>query len=191
MAIYAFFLPNVAGRWYAFRPVSGSMWQSVEMQIMADQGRARYSQIQPCTVLKSMRFEDIKYDTERYVWGINWGIIWGIIWGMSGVLSGACLGHHLGHVWGIIWGMSGASSWACLGHHLKACLGHSKISAVLNASSVFCALNYQGLRGLRPLHSSARREGTFLMPAPLSSKRTWSLKLFLYNLCVTFTTHMT
>ena len=35
-------------------------------------------------------------------------------------------GHHLGHIW--------ASSGAYLGHHLKACLGQSKISAVLHAS---------------------------------------------------------
>ena len=52
--------------------------------------------------------------------------------------SGAFLGHHLGYAWGIIWGiifgMSGASSGACLWHHLKACLGQSKISAVLHAS---------------------------------------------------------
>ena len=41
------------------------------------------------------------------------------IWGMR-------LGHHLGHVW--------ASSGAYLGHHLKACLGQSKMSAVINAS---------------------------------------------------------
>ena len=98
---------------------------------MPDPGRARYSQVQcqkdpSCAIfLKSRRFVDIKYYTERYVWGINWG--------MSGVLSGACLGHHLGYVWGInwgmseaclghFWGMSGAlsvaSSGACLGHHL-------------------------------------------------------------------------
>ena len=47
-----------------------------------------------------MRFEDIKYHTERYVLGINWGINWG----MSAASSG--------HVWGITWGMSGASSGA-------------------------------------------------------------------------------
>ena len=103
---------------------------------MADQGRARYSQVQsgkawysqvqPGTVrhsaektdhvllfLKSRRFEDIKYDIERYVWG------------MSGPTSGACVGHHLAHIWDIIWACLGhhlghvwASSGACLGHHL-------------------------------------------------------------------------
>ena len=100
--------------------------------------------------LKSKRSKDIKYDTERYVRGINWGIIWGMngalswacmgnFWGKSGASSGKCLGHHLGHAWGVIWGMSGALSGACLGHHLRhvwgiiwgmseassgACLGH-------------------------------------------------------------------
>ena len=34
--------------------------------------------------LKSRRFEDIKYDTERYVWGI--------IWGMSGIICLVCRG---------------------------------------------------------------------------------------------------
>ena len=84
---------------------------------------------------KAGAFEDIKYDTERYVWGINCtgassgaclahnlGHVWGIIWGMSGACLRHHLGHHLGYVWGIIWGinwgMSGASSGACLGHHL-------------------------------------------------------------------------
>ena len=42
--------------------------------------------------------------------------------GMSGASTGACLGHHLGHVFGMS------------GDHLKACLGQSKISAVLHAS---------------------------------------------------------
>ena len=50
------------------------------------------------------------------------GHFWDIIWGMSGASSGACLG--------IIWGISGHH----LGHYLKACLGQSKISAVLHAS---------------------------------------------------------
>ena len=62
-------------------PLSKSLWSSV-----IDPSFAIF--------LKSRRFEDIKYDTER------------------------CLGHQLGHVWSIIWGMSGASSGACLGQHL-------------------------------------------------------------------------
>ena len=63
---------------------------------------------------------------------------------LSGALSGACLGHHLGHVWDIIWACLGhhlGHVWGIilgtsdsLGHHLKACLGQSKISAVLHAS---------------------------------------------------------
>ena len=52
-----------------------------------------------------------------------------LIWGMSGAGLGHHLGHHLGHVWGIIWGMSGAP--------YGACLGQSKISAVLHAQSHF------------------------------------------------------
>ena len=37
-----------------------------------------YEQPSRAIFLKSRRFEDIKYDTERYVWNIYWGIIWGI-----------------------------------------------------------------------------------------------------------------
>ena len=64
-----------------------------------------------------------------------------ILNGMSGASFGAYLGHHLGHVWGIseassgdhlgiIWGIISDMSGACLRHHPKACLGHSKMSAV-------------------------------------------------------------
>ena len=64
---------------------------------MADPGRARYSQVQcqkdpSCAIFsKSRRFEDIKYDTERYVWGINWGIIWGISRASFDGMSGGSL----------------------------------------------------------------------------------------------------
>ena len=114
-----------------------SQWQSVAVCGKVDHGRPRQSQVQPGTAGNS---QDIKYDTERYIWGIKLGILWG----MSGVLSGACLGHHLGHVWDIIWACLGhhlGHVWGIilgtsdsLGHHLKACLGQSKISAVLHAS---------------------------------------------------------
>ena len=60
--------------------------------------------------LKSRHFEDIKYDTERYVWS------------MSEASPGACLGYYLGHHLGHV---------CCLGHLLEhvwriiwACLGH-------------------------------------------------------------------
>ena len=86
-------------RGFPFRPVA-------VMQSQVQPGKVLKYVLYFC--LKSRHFEDIKYDTERYVWGINWGIIWG----MSGVLSGACLGHHLGHVWGIFLDMSGTTSGA-------------------------------------------------------------------------------
>ena len=75
-------------------PVSGSMLQGKSWPTKAEPGAPRFSQVQPgtvlkrpimCCILKSRRFEDIKYDTERYVWGI--------IWGMYGASSGACLGY--------------------------------------------------------------------------------------------------
>ena len=69
------------------------------------------------TFLKSRRFEDIKYDTERYVWGINWGMS-GVL---SGASSGACLVHHLGMSGACLdhdWDMPGASIGAYLTHHL-------------------------------------------------------------------------
>ena len=77
---------------------SGSLWKGRSWQTKAEPGTAGSSQVKPGTVLRrpimcyifeKQALEDIKYDTERYVWGINWGIIWG----MSGVLSRACLGH--------------------------------------------------------------------------------------------------
>ena len=68
------------------------------------------------------------------------GHVWGIIWGMSG--------HHLGNIWGIIWGMSGAY----LGYHLKACLGQSKISAVLHLS-LMCYFLWPDVR---PEHCSVQ-----------------------------------
>ena len=63
-------------------------------------------------------------------------------------MFGACLGHHLG------------LSLACLGHILKACLGQSKISAVLHAS-------------MMPFYSNAALRGSH----GLSAQRTKSSRL--------------
>ena len=63
-------------------------------------------------------------------------------------MFGACLGHHLG------------LSLACLGHILKACLGQSKISAVLHAS-------------MMPFYSNAALRGSH----GLSTQRTKSSRL--------------
>ena len=70
---------------------------------------------------------------------------------MSVASSEACLGDVLGIIWGIIWGMSGALAGACLAQNLKACLGQSKISAVLHASlmpflgMIFCCWSHYDL----------------------------------------------
>ena len=59
--------------------VCGSLWKGRSWQTKAEPGTAGHSQVQcwedpACaTFLKSRRFVGIKYDTKRYVWGINWG----------------------------------------------------------------------------------------------------------------------
>ena len=64
---------------------------------MADLGRARYSMVQPGTVLnstcaifsKSRRFEDIKYDT---VTGCCWDVVGGVTGGVAGILQKTLIG---------------------------------------------------------------------------------------------------
>ena len=65
----------------AFRPVTvtGQVQPGTAGRSPVKPGTARYRQLQywkdpSCAIFfKSRRFEDIKYDTKRYVWGINWG----------------------------------------------------------------------------------------------------------------------
>ena len=72
-----------------------SQWQSVAVCGKVDHGRPRQSQVQPGTAGNS---QDIKYDTERYIWGIKLGILWGMSGVLSGASSGACLGQHWEHI---------------------------------------------------------------------------------------------
>ena len=79
----------------------GSLWKGRSWHTRysrAQSGKARYSHVQCwkdpsyAIFVKSRRFEDSKYDTERYVWGINWGMSGASsvhVWGMSGESSGA------------------------------------------------------------------------------------------------------
>ena len=65
-------------------PVSGSMLQGKSWPTKAEPGAPRFSQVQPgtvlkrpimCCILKSRRFEDIKYDTERDHLGTTWRLL--------------------------------------------------------------------------------------------------------------------